>query len=58
MLCEHLKELQEFVKKNELEVGGLDMVRLVCKKCNIQCECPSVSAEYWHVEEIKPSEKK
>jgi len=49
MLCEHLQELQEFVKKNELEIGGLDMLRIVCHKCQVQHECPEISPEYWQV---------
>jgi len=53
MMCEHLKELKEFVEKNELEVGGLDMIRLVCKKCNVQYECPNIASDYWLIKEIK-----
>jgi len=56
MLCHHLKELQEFVKDNQLEIGGLDMLRLVCKKCNVQHECPDVSSEYWTVEDGEENE--
>ena len=47
MLCEHLKELHHFVEDNHLEIGGLDMIRLVCKKCQVQYECPEVSTEFW-----------
>ena len=39
MLCEHLEKLQHFVRENELEIGGLDMLLIVCKKCNVQHEC-------------------
>jgi hypothetical protein len=58
MLCKHLHELHEFVKENEIEIGGLDMLRIVCKKCQVQHECPEISADYWQVESkvIKPSE--
>ena len=58
MLCEHLKELQAFMKQNELEIGGLDMIRLVCKKCNVQYECPQISVEYWEECAEKKGEKK
>ena len=53
MLCEHLKQLHRFVEENHLEIGGLDMIRLVCKKCNVQYECPEISTEYWvkHIQE-------
>ncbi len=47
MLCEHLEKLQHFVRENELEIGGLDMLLIVCKKCNVQHECPQISVEYW-----------
>ncbi|MFQ5677574.1 MAG: hypothetical protein ACE5G1_16915 [bacterium] len=58
MLCEHLKELQTFVKENEIEIGGLDMLRIVCKKCDVQYECPEISPEYWQVVELKREDKK
>ncbi len=50
MLCEHLQQLHHFVRENQLEIGGLDMIRLVCKKCNVQYECPQISVEYWEKE--------
>jgi len=53
-----LKELQAFMKQNELEIGGLDMIRLVCKKCNVQYECPQISVEYWEECAEKKGEKK
>jgi hypothetical protein len=56
MLCEHLKELHHFVEENHLEIGGLDMIRLVCKKCQVQHECPEVSTEYW-IKEIEQEEE-
>lgn len=58
MMCEHLKELQDFVHENQLEIGGLDMIRLVCKKCNVQHECPQISVEYWEEETKKKTGKK
>jgi len=58
MLCEHLEHLHDFIKENEIEIGGLDMLRIVCKKCQVQHECPEISAEYWQVEPkiIKPAD--
>lgn len=58
MLCEHIKDLQHFIKENDIEIGGLDMVRIVCKKCQVQHECPEISPEYWQVEEGKSGQKK
>lgn len=58
MLCEHLKDLQTFVKENEIEIGGLDMLRIVCKKCETQHECPEISAEYWQPVELKREDEK
>jgi hypothetical protein len=59
MLCEHLKELHHFVEDNHLEIGGLDMIRLVCKKCQVQYECPEVSTEFWikQIEDDSESQK-
>ncbi len=31
MLFEHLKDLHTFVKESEIEIGGLDILRIVCK---------------------------
>lgn len=58
MLCEHLKELHTFVNENEIEIGGLDMLRIVCKKCQVQHECPEISTEYWQPVELKESQEK
>ncbi|NIR47217.1 hypothetical protein GWO43_01860 [candidate division KSB1 bacterium] len=57
MLCEHLKELHGYIRENEIEIGGLDMIRLVCKKCQVQHECPEVSVEYWDEMPKKDVEK-
>ncbi|MCZ6667168.1 MAG: hypothetical protein O6932_00655, partial [Gammaproteobacteria bacterium] len=56
ILCEHLKNLHTFVKENE--IGGLDMIKIVCKKCHIQHECPEISTEYWQSVEMKESQDK
>lgn len=56
MLCEHLKELHHYVIENHIEVGGLDMIRLVCKKCQVQHECPEISIEYWEDKQKKENE--
>lgn len=58
MLCEHMKELHHFIQDHEIEIGGLDMLRIVCKKCQVQHECPEISAEYWVVEITDEREEK
>ncbi len=62
MLCEHLEQLHDYIKQHDIEIGGLDMLRIVCKKCQVQHECPEISAEYWQVEpkivQINQSPKK
>lgn len=58
MLCEHLKDLQTFIKEKEIEIGGLDMLKIVCKKCDVQHECPEISPEYWQTVELKADDKK
>ncbi len=57
MLCEHLQKLHHFIKENHIEIGGLDMVRLVCKKCQIEYECPYVPVENWQELKFKKSDE-
>ncbi len=58
MLCEHLKLLHDYINENQIEIGGLDMIRLVCKKCQIEYECPYIPAESWEEKPKKESDKK
>jgi hypothetical protein len=53
-----MKELHHFIQDHEIEIGGLDMLRIVCKKCQVQHECPEISAEYWVVEITDEREEK
>ncbi len=42
MPCKHLKELYHLCEKNDIKIGALDVVRLVCNKCGVKDVCPSV----------------
>ena len=47
MVCKHLHELYELCQKNQIRLGGADLIRIVCKQCNLEETCPSVlSDEY------------
>ena len=45
MPCVHLKELYKLCQENEIKIGGLDVVRLVCKQCNVKDVCPSTLSD-------------
>ncbi len=45
MPCVHLKQLYKLCQENEIKIGGLDVVRIVCKQCNVKDVCPSVLAD-------------
>lgn len=42
MVCQHLRELYQLCEKNQLRLGGADLIRIVCKQCNQEETCPSV----------------
>jgi hypothetical protein len=42
MVCQHLRELYQMCEKNQLRLGGADLIRIVCKQCNQEETCPSV----------------
>jgi hypothetical protein len=42
MVCSHLRELYELCETNQLRLGGSDLIRIVCKQCNLEETCPSV----------------
>ena len=59
MPCVHLKQLYKHCQENEIKIGGLDVVRLVCKKCNVKDVCPSVLTDEFDSEVVdtnSPSE--
>jgi len=42
MVCSHLRELYDLCETNQLRLGGSDLIRIVCKQCNLEETCPSV----------------
>ena len=42
MVCQHLRELYQLCEKNQLRLGGADLIRIVCKQCDQEETCPSV----------------
>ena len=41
MVCEHLVELNTFIKKNKIAVSSSDLVHFVCTRCQSRETCPS-----------------
>jgi len=42
MTCVHLKQLYDLCIKEDLKIGGTDLIRIVCKQCGEQDVCPSM----------------
>lgn len=42
MVCTHLSELYQLCEKHQLKLGGSDLIRLVCRQCDLEETCPSV----------------
>lgn len=42
MVCQHLSELYQLCEKNQLRLGGADLIRIICKQCHLEETCPSV----------------
>lgn len=42
MICVHLKELYSLCEQHELRLGGSDLIRIVCRQCELEDTCPSV----------------
>lgn len=61
MVCQHLRELYQLCEKNQLRLGGSDLIRIVCKQCNKEETCPSVltdeydSAYHEHHPQLPPN---
>jgi hypothetical protein len=45
MTCVHLKKLYALCEKEQLRLGGADLVRIVCTQCGEQEVCPSLLME-------------
>jgi hypothetical protein len=60
MVCEHLKELYHLCETQQLRFCGADLVRIVCKQCQLDETCPSVLYEEYeakHPEVAKGPQK-
>ncbi|MFQ5604401.1 MAG: hypothetical protein ACE5HS_14120 [bacterium] len=57
MLCEHLKEFSDYVKENQIEIGGLDLIKVVCKKCQITAECPYIPLDDFNIQADKDTKE-
>jgi hypothetical protein len=56
MVCVHLRELYDLCEKNQLRLGGSDLIRIVCQQCNQEETCPSVLFEdYERTHDEQPS---
>lgn len=42
MVCNHLKELFQLCETHQLKIAGPDLVRIVCKQCDMHEVCPSM----------------
>ncbi len=56
MLFEHLKDLHTFVR--ESEIGGLDILRIICKSASFSMNVLKFQTEYWQPVELKESQEK
>ena len=50
MTCVHLKQLYDLCAKEDLKIGGSDLVRIVCKQCDEQEVCPSLLMEEYEAQ--------
>ena len=45
MACVHLQQLYNLCQKQNLKLGGSDLIRVVCHQCGEQEVCPSMFVE-------------
>jgi len=60
MSCAHLKELFDMCMKQQIKIGGSDLVRIVCKQCGKEEVCPTMLLEEYeaqHPEEMEEDEE-
>ena len=50
MTCVHLKKLYALCEKEQLKLGGADLVRIVCMQCGEQEVCPSMLLEEYEAQ--------
>lgn len=47
MPCEHIRKLNDFVVENKMDISSMELLRIVCTRCKIKHECPSMPVEYF-----------
>ena len=55
MICEHLRELYALCEQHQLRLGGSDLIRIVCKQCELDETCPSVIMD--HYDSMSPDDE-
>jgi len=50
MTCVHLKQLYDLCVKEDLKLGGTDLIRIVCNQCGEQDVCPSMLMEEYEAQ--------
>ena len=45
MACVHLRQLYQLCQEHDLNLGGSDLIRIVCHQCGEQEVCPSTLVE-------------
>ncbi|MFQ5754116.1 MAG: hypothetical protein ACE5HI_19170 [bacterium] len=45
------------MKENQIEIGSLDLIKVVCKKCQISTECPYIPLENYDEQQKDPNVK-
>lgn len=56
MTCVHLRRLYELCQQEDLRLGGSDLVRIVCRQCEVQENCPSVLLDEYEATHHEPEE--
>ena len=57
MICVHLRELYSLCEQHKLRLGGSDLIRIVCKQCQLEDTCPSVLLEEYEAAHPEPGEE-
>ena len=50
MTCVHLHKLYDLCVKEDLKLGGSDLIRIVCNQCGEQDVCPSMLMEEYEAQ--------
>lgn len=60
MTCEHLQQLYQLCRDNELKISSSDVIRIACKECEEIEVCPSILTDEYEAratETDKPTDK-